>query len=751
MNKKFVINLIKFALKSEILSFPSAAVCEEWNAFLDANAERELVLSVLIMNEDGVPSPYEIDFSQENIEKSPAIKYLREQLPIVEVIDLIYFALDCQVVQDVTPAEHNFLSFDMDYCALCNEKTDVFEFCMSDGQGQDIVYKLTFNKKRHDPRSKTEYATRSSMFVDLLIRKIMAKYNILLVHKASLNTSVIPEFPLADGFITQNDTKDTETETNVIQNHLKVLIRYNDTAENKSFSESVIDDIYITFSDHEELKFDFFNIVPNDSDKSEKPDLHYIRNLRQEEFDNIKNIKNFVEKRERQFQIFDELRLNENTNLYKLIQSRKPVYREEAKKLGKAPKVEFTVTPLSIYSNHIVTKIITHVVTYANPLHECLHNISCVYEQTYDPTSKDSFSYVLNGEEISKEDPLVIALSDNPIKLFEDKDQDFLQKLSPCLVPLSQAINLHKENAGCYGEKFSGLYFLRTAIEPNYEGKPCLKNDLKTSTLTGKKWHYTQLKKLPLHHILTNGKPYSNAQTLGYIEGPLWHCNRCNAIWGAMRADWVHRNANIPNPLNNTLICCCDDCLLTYDLGPNGTKNLVPLKNVNGGYFADIYNGEFDLQSFQYTEVCNACACKDKNTNKEKYPTYLYKKDIKQEDVCIVCEKIYCKTHIDSKTHICDLCTHTLESFPDPREFSTKNNGLNPKTNKEILKIWRLLSPRLKVSHRRKSLCSFTQTENELRLWVTGKKHITLYYFIRGGKRYFLKKIHSWKNTTNWS
>ena len=62
----------------------------------------------------------------------------------------------------------------------------------------DTIYKITFDKNKHNIKHKIEYASRTSLFIDTLMKRIMAKYNILLVRKASWVDDGIPSVPTAE-------------------------------------------------------------------------------------------------------------------------------------------------------------------------------------------------------------------------------------------------------------------------------------------------------------------------------------------------------------------------------------------------------------------------------------------------------------------------------------------------------------------------------------------------------------------------
>ena len=170
----------------------------------------------------------------------------------------------------------------------------------------------------------------------------MSKYNILLVRKANFNTD---QYPIIDGTY-YYDAKfshilDTESQTDTIQNEIKVMVNYKDNFNNKTVSENVIDDIFINLSKND-ITYGFYNIGQSEAE----PLYDDINNdVESTDIDSLLRIRNLVSSPEVKFNIFETLRNNKNTNLAKLMKSREYDLTETN---SLDPKIEFTITPLSI-------------------------------------------------------------------------------------------------------------------------------------------------------------------------------------------------------------------------------------------------------------------------------------------------------------------------------------------------------------------------------------------------------------------
>ena len=161
---------------------------------------------------------YHFDFSNiDDKENELLINNLRSNLPITEVIDLVKEAIALNIVTDVSGENKlkDFLDFD-DYLGVVNENH--FLFKINSESFDDTIYKVTFDKRKHDIKRKIEYASRTSQFVDTLMKRIMAKYNILLVRKADFRTDKYPTLKESNYYdSTFSHIIDTESEKDNIQ------------------------------------------------------------------------------------------------------------------------------------------------------------------------------------------------------------------------------------------------------------------------------------------------------------------------------------------------------------------------------------------------------------------------------------------------------------------------------------------------------------------------------------------------------
>ena len=123
---------------------------------------------------------FTIDFSDiESSETLTSIKAIKKRVPVVEVIDLINEAIRLGIVTDISNdyGKNNLIDYEGNYIDICNEK--FFYFKINSESFDDTIYKITFDKNNHDIKNKIEYGSRTSLFVDTLMKRIMAKYNVL--------------------------------------------------------------------------------------------------------------------------------------------------------------------------------------------------------------------------------------------------------------------------------------------------------------------------------------------------------------------------------------------------------------------------------------------------------------------------------------------------------------------------------------------------------------------------------------------
>lgn len=345
---------------------------------------------------------------QDKDSESRFIKQLRAHLPAIEVIDLVDIAIDCGIVTDLTDAQRNFMSYKRGgnyYSALCFAQPDedaaeqnrIFKFRLAEQDASSSDFYVTFDAQQNDIRSETEYASRASVFVDTLMKLVMAKFNVLIVHKAAMETDItqIQKPPVYEGYSDPIcDYSDDDTPTESTQSQLKVLIRYKDTVKRTSFTANVIDDIFITFDELNRPQWGFSKITPGQSEPT--PDKIVFGDSPEEkareikEVNNVLAVKQLSEQRDVKYTIFEELRRNKDSNLYKLIKQREEIYRQSAASNKEIPKVEFSLIPLTIYSNHIVSRTLEYRIVGKNP------SVSTTYEYKFDPLSHRVSSHSVN-------------------------------------------------------------------------------------------------------------------------------------------------------------------------------------------------------------------------------------------------------------------------------------------------------------------------------------------------------------------
>ena len=203
------------------------------------------------------------DISSVNNER--LIRDLRSNLPITEVIDLVREAITLGIVTDISSENKlvDFLTLN-NYIEIVNE--GYFLFKINSETFDDIIYKVTFDKRKHDIKRKIEYASRTSQFVDTLMKRIMAKYNILLVRKANFKTEKYPSIKESELYDSKfSHIIDTEDESDTIQNEIKVMVNYRDNFNNQTISENVIDDIFISLSKNE-VSYGFYNVGQSEAE-----------------------------------------------------------------------------------------------------------------------------------------------------------------------------------------------------------------------------------------------------------------------------------------------------------------------------------------------------------------------------------------------------------------------------------------------------------------------------------------------------
>ena len=647
---------------------------------------------------------YHYDFS---LEDESLIKDLRMNLPITEVIDLVKEAISLNIVTDISGENKlkDFLSLD-NYIDIVNE--NYFLFKINSESFDDTIYKVTFDKRKHDIKRKIEYASRTSQFVDTLMKRIMAKYNILLVRKADFKTDKYPILKESNYYDSKfSHIIDTESETDTIQNEIKVMVNYKDNFNNQTLSENVIDDIFISLSKNE-ISYGFYNIGQSEAE----PVYDAINeNVDLEDIDSLLRIRNLISDPEVKFNIFETLRANKNTNLAKLISSREEnLY--ETKSLE--PKIEFTVTPLSIYCNHIVEKKCVYEITSKNPYYK---DYPLLYEITYNPANLSDISFDVDIDGITervKNNDIILAFDDAPIN----------GPVTPRMTIERCAVMLYGFNERFNNDIYKDVYFLKDSlvklinnkVEPfdgNLDDNTYLKSQIVKGEITGNYYYIGDAIKLNANDIL--GAAVLDDSKDHYVSKEYAReCPICHHKFGATNEVWkMYTDSHLIVNMDSNK-SCCDYCAKEEDNQKYNDGLSILYSKGQKKYFLD------NINNIRCTDRCISCE------NKEDSILFVdlnMKRDL--PDMCISCRRYYCPTHIDSKTHICVNCSKNVAS-KDIKE-------LNPK-----LQVLARMNIQAKDMFKKKLSFYFNEEWNSLWIYSESKNKLTTYYLITDDNKKFM-------------
>lgn len=687
MEAKTISYLIDYATNIGIISNLSVSPSE-----LDTLASNDGEFSFLL--NDG--NQYEYDFSNPESKRSEsAIKAIRKLLPVCGVIDLINESVILGIVTDISLdyGVNDFISYNNNYLEIT--KVKCFYFKINSEMFDDTIYKITFDKKKHDIKHKIEYASRTSLFVDTLMKRIMAKYNILLVRKASWVDEGIPELPL-DEYTTGNfkHTSDSELETDMIENQLKVLINYRDNFNNTTCTENVIDDIFVNISGNE-IRYGFFRIGKSDDTEP----LYDVINddVAVDDIDSLLRIRNLINDSDVKFNIFETLRSNPNTNLSSLIKSRITEYDE---KINTDPKIEFTITPLSIYCNHIVKKTAHYIIKSTNQKYS---DYELDYSVEFNPANVKNVDYLIYGDGdqdiLGKNDKIVIAFDD----LIGGNE------LKPRVSSTKYATVLYGAADRYNNDLYKDVYFLNESlvkiIDNNIvpfdgllDSNTYLKSQVVRGEITGKYIYIGDAVEVIDDDIL--GVDLLDLDKKRYVSKEYArHCDICGHTYGALNDVWdgykaAHLLKNDPNNRS-----CCEAC-----------KNTV-LESGEAIIYSAGYKEYYldNPKELKNTELCISC-------QNEVNAFIFVDPHNKTRGRCKVCNKYYCPSHIDSKTNICINCSGKVEKeqLSDTKLLRLIKTNINPidAINKDL---------------------SFKILRDENALWVYSNrknKNITYYFLI---------------------
>jgi hypothetical protein len=667
-----------------------------------------LNIGILEKNENDIyilnDKEYHYDFS---LEDESLIKDLRMNLPITEVIDLVKEAISLNIVTDISGENKlkDFLSLE-NYIDIVNE--NYFLFKINSESFDDTIYKVTFDKRKHDIKRKIEYASRTSQFVDTLMKRIMAKYNILLVRKADFKTDKYPILKESNYYDSKfSHIIDTESETDTIQNEIKVMVNYKDNFNNQTLSENVIDDIFISLSKNE-ISYGFYNIGQSEAE----PVYDAINeNVDLEDIDSLLRIRNLISDPEVKFNIFETLRANKDTNLAKLISSREEnLY--ETKSLE--PKIEFTVTPLSIYCNHIVEKKCVYEITSKNPYYK---DYPLLYEITYNPANLSDISFDVDIDGILervKNDDIILAFDDAPVN----------GPITPRMTIERCAVMLYGFNERFNNDIYKDVYFLKDSlvklinnkVEPfdgNLDDNTYLKSQIVKGEITGNYYYIGDAVKLNANDIL-GAAVIDDSKDHYVFKEYARECPICHHKFGATNEVWkMYTDSHlIVNMDSNT--SCCDYCAKEEDNQKYNDGLSILYSKGQKKYFLD------NINNIRCTDRCISCE------NKEDSILFV---DLNMKthlpDMCISCRRYYCPTHIDSKTHVCINCSKNVAS-KDIKE-------LDPK-----LQVLARMNIQAKDMFKKKLSFYFNEEWNSLWIYSEAKNKLTTYYLITDDNKKFM-------------
>lgn len=750
--------LIKYALHQKVL-FDADGKITSYDQFDLKDVEDKKEKINFVINSDEKKSMYAVDFSNDNHGKNNFIKALRKALPMAEVIDLIQLAVKSKVdsegettlVLDITE-DDAFLFYENDYIKLTSHE-GFFKFKFYD---DNEIYNITFNDNSNDITNNIDLASRTAPFVDILIKKIMSSYNVLVVTKASYEPGKKTSPRVASAFLIGKAIyDDIEGETSKLQSRMRVLIRYRDIVNNQTFSETIVDDLDVTFDDGDPIpKFDFFDIVPSKSEA-----IYGVhKNVSPEEINNIVRVKQYMDDKNGKHRVFEVLRERDGSNLNKLISSRIPTY-EKSKFV---PRIEFTLTPLTIFSNRIAVKNVKYPIT--GTIAGCVK--SSDYTFNFDPTEGGEIKYEVkdakgNPHVIDKDNPLVLAVKNNFVfekSRPENRDKPISDCIKVCVGCKKTTVNLYEENPEYYGtEIYKNVYFDESIIirysDPNsniaeyyknktHNGKPLafLNSDMQVCKVSGKRYFFNHgkarrndMKGVPANKVILkddglNGYTISSEANRKFYVADIpgtninftRTCAYCKEEYSAAKSVWdkyvdIHKIVNVDNHH------CCEKCANTE--GEDGEKFI--LYDPRGFYFESGKQAE----NLAYCPVCQA------NGTDE----FLYTGKAGQSQPlvkCSVCNQYCCRRHtvqIKNKD-VCHLCagkTGTrvkgLVSFDSSRE---KNKNL-----------WNAVKPYLNLEDRDKTKCSYIDKGKELYVYAKHNDYVRIYYFYKDDiKKHLLLK-----------
>lgn len=760
-----LLNLLNFALAEKKLTCKTVGF-ESANSLTSDNLQRMRTLE------------FEFTDNKEaiilNVKDSNSKKILdqkiREALPITTIIDFIGFAIESKIIKDIEKDNSNavngkeseysgvedFIRYRL--CEGCYDYTKItqhdkaFKF-VRDIDGVSVVNRVAFNKDKCNIKKRVEYANRASNFIDSLLKQVMTTYNVLEVDNAQVNVeNDRTKWPkiARDMFVTvvPEDT-DATSEHSKTENQVSLLIHYRDNigtmVEDKNgnkhvdtaiFSKSVIDRITITFDKKDKIttaKYSSADTVMGRESGNKRDvalDPKKVGTLINEISEIVEHYKNETSKRK----ILKWLSKNDS-KLRELIESRMDAYNELSG--SEKPKVEFTMSLLSIYINKIKRVPVNFEIKYdvSGKKHlEYLKDVKCVYNKIYDPERVDDYKVhplKYNNKDydvgLSSGEEIVCALLVNPL----GKDPADIEAIA---APKSETVVLYDERDNPFykKEELNGVRFPKYLTQPvkTKSGKTvtCLKEDVKQCFFTKNFYHKDEMISVKKECVISSEalpKDKNEIWILNDDKQNLHKCPICGEMFYASENDWKnecskHKLVYVSGDYGLEPKHCCKKCA-NNEREQNGKKYFIFGGDEKLGkyYFID------DADELTKTSICPCCH----EENKEEQFIYM---DSKYYEKCDLCGQLCCTTHVDKigNNNICHKCDK------DKKVSKYLSFQIDPTGD-----VWKKIRHLLKSG--KKDHFMYQLNGTELRVCEDGGSFRRLYFFVSDNERkvFFLKKV----------
>lgn len=741
-------NLIRFGLYNETLKDADKIIVQPHDFDLHALEYEGCIKQFELYKNKQLAEEITVNFADSD-EVTRFYRKLRSYLPVVEIVDLIDNALSCgdRILIDKTEdpdyictdiAIKSFKQYDCDYIELSNAGVFVFAFA-----GDNREYRIKFKNENIRTFDGVEYASRASRFVDMLIARVMNRYNVLQVNEASMVSGsektldedpvIAPEFEVVSSHIDESDRS-----TDKILSQLKVLISYSDydTINNSTFTETVIDDVYLTFPDGYASTpqiNDVIDIAPKDDDVSAN---YETVELPPEEFAMINAIIKYVESTQFKLDCFGSLRRNENSQLFKLLNKRKRDVYLKYKNKAERPKIDFTMTPLTVYSNHITQKTKQVTLKYKRS------DIAGVGDWTfeYDPMAHSELYYRQKvrsetGEEtdcrIDENNPLVLAVTDDFVSDDGNAVARSVGLVGTCLadaVKLTDINDYYRTHSA-----YKDVYILKSDVI-DIDGRRYFVKECHECVIEGRLKHKSTLRKVNPRYIKVDGEFLTrerDADDVWVSDEHTYKCGCCGKVWAGDSESLASIKGEVIN--SSKIKSCCPECKNTI-IGDKRPYQAI-YRDVSGKYFID------DAENPKQVDYCSACESEFSERGDSTYKNFnfIYVEEGKEDRrTCAICGGRFCNKHLHKRDHggkdgkklrICTLCL--------PENFSKMDTFDSVDGKRIFSKIRFAMLPRVRANG-----CAYSLRGDELRVYATDKNGdiSKIYYFLSKGNKFILKK-----------